>query len=64
MAPQDLRDWDGPVKKDASNLLSAVTGFDFIASFSILHTLLSDMEGITTKLQKRGLDVYQAHQMV
>ena len=60
----DLADWPGSVRKDAGNLLTALTDFEFIASFAILHSLLSSLQGITQKLQGRGIDVYEAHRLV
>jgi hypothetical protein len=60
----DLMDWPRNTKVDAQAVLSAITDFEFIVTFAIGYTLLSALEGITQKLQKRGLDVYEAHKMV
>jgi len=60
----DVKDWSKSTKTEAQALLSGVTQFDFIASFAILYTLLSGMQGITQKLQTSGLDIYQVHQLV
>lgn len=60
----DLLEWPKATKVEAQAILTSITSFDFIVSFAIAHTLLGALEGITNKLQKRGLDVYEAHKMV
>lgn len=61
---KDYHEWAHNTKIEAGGILTAITHSDFIAGFGILYTLLNPLEGITQKLQGRGLDVSQAHQMV
>lgn len=60
----ELREWAGKTKTEASSLLSAITDFDFLASFSAVYSLLGSLQGITQQLQGRGIDITQAYKMV
>ena len=55
----DMREWATSTKIDASSLLSGITDFEFLASFSVVHSLLGSLQGITQQLQRRGIDIYQ-----
>ena len=57
-------DWDNKTKHDASSLLAAITDFDFIITFQTVYQLLSPLDGISHKLQRRSLDILEAHRMV
>lgn len=56
--------WPSNVKTEAVNLLNSITDFQFIVNFCIVYSLLSPLEGITTKLQGRCNDVCRAFSLV
>ena len=56
--------WPSAVKIEANTLLKSVTDFDFVAGFAILYNLLLPLEGITTKLQGKDIDIYKAYSLV
>ena len=56
--------WQAKTRMDASALLKAITDFDFIVTYTIAHSLLSHMTGLTIKLQKKTNDIYKAFAMV
>lgn len=60
----ELRDWPTSVRSDAKSVLGSITTFDFIIGFAVMHSLLGGLQGITQKLQGRGLDIYEAHKLV
>ena len=63
--PTELRDsWPHNVKTEAEKLLHSITTFEFITNFCIVYSLLSPLEGITTKLQGRCNDICSAHTLV
>ena len=49
---------------EADLLLTSITEFDFLATFTILYTLLRGLEGITQQLQGSSMDLYKAYGMV
>lgn len=64
MVSEEFISWENKTNTEANSLLVSLAEYDFIVTFGILYTLLSGLEGITNKLQKKGLDVYEAHNMV
>lgn len=56
--------WDANSKKDACSLLHAITDFGFVCVFMILYQGLSELAGISVKLQQKALDVYNAFSKV
>ena len=57
-------DWDTSSRSDAQQILAAVTSFGFIVCFMSLYQYLSHLSGITVKLQRKALDILQAHEMI
>ena len=53
----DMREWDTSTKIDACSLLSWITDFEFLASFSVVHSLLGSLQGITQQLQGQGIEI-------
>ena len=56
--------WDNKSKQEASSLLAAITSFDFIITFLTVYRMLSQLEGITVKLQSKAIDILEANEMV
>ena len=56
--------WQAKTRTDAFALLKAITDFDFIVTYLIAYSLLSQMTGLTVKLQKKTNDIYKAFAMV
>ena len=44
--------------------MSSITSFEFIVVFLIVYQYLSHVAGITTKLQRKSLDIIEAHEMI
>ena len=57
-------DWYTANRSEAQQILAVITSFGFIVSFMNPYKSRSHSAGITVKLQKRSLDIMQAHQMV
>ena len=57
-------DWDTANRTKSRQVPAAITSFGFIVSFMTLYEYMSHIAGITVQLQKRSLDIMQAHQMV
>jgi len=57
-------DWDTASCSDAQQLLAGITCFEFIVVFLIACQYLSHLAGITVKLQKRTLDIIEAHEEI
>ena len=63
--PADLlQSWQPSVQADSLKLLNSITDFDFIATFNIMMSLLSPLEGITRKLQGKSKDICSAYSLV
>lgn len=62
---EELRDsWPNAVRSDAMTLLNSITDFEFLAVFAIVYSLLTPLQGITSKLQGRSNDICNAFSMV
>ena len=59
-----LGPWGPDSKHRASALLHALTDFTFIVTFSTVYRALSNLHGITVKLQARTRDIVDAYNMV
>ena len=57
-------DWDTVNRTEAQQILASITTFAFIVSFTCLYQYLSHLAGITVKLQKRSLDIIDAHSLI
>jgi len=57
-------DWDTTSRSDAQQLLAGITNFEFIVVFLTVYQYLSHLAGITVKLQKRTLDIIEAHEEI
>ncbi|KAL5486890.1 hypothetical protein EMCRGX_G019427 [Ephydatia muelleri] len=55
-------DWDTVNRTEAQQILTSITSFAFIVSFTCVY--LSHLAGITVKLQKRSLDIMDAHELI
>lgn len=64
LLPADLTSWPSKTKSEAESLLTSVTEFDFLAQFTILHTLLSGLSGLTQQLQGTSMEVCKAYTQV
>ncbi|XP_071945070.1 52 kDa repressor of the inhibitor of the protein kinase-like [Antedon mediterranea] len=58
------RPWSSESRNRAGALLRGMTDFNFIVSFKLAYHGLAHLHGITIKLQKRSLDILEAHEMV
>ena len=56
--------WDKDTKEKANGLASSARRFENIVSFVVQKNSLHPLKGITAKLQKRDLDIYEAYQRV
>ena len=57
-------DWDASSRNDAQQTLTSITTFEFITVFLTIYQYLSHLAGITVKLQKRALDIVEAHEQI
>ena len=57
-------DWDTANRSEAQQILAAVTSFNFIVCFLTVYHYLSHLSGITIKLQRKTLDILEAHGML
>ena len=57
-------DWDTGNRTEAQQILTSITSFAFIISFMSVYQYLSHLAGITVKLQKRCLDIMEAHSLI
>ncbi|KAL5491305.1 hypothetical protein EMCRGX_G016568 [Ephydatia muelleri] len=57
-------DWDTLNRTEAQQILASITSFTFIVSFTCVYQYLSHLAGITVKLQKRSLDIIDAHELI
>ena len=57
-------DWDPASRSEAQQILSSITSFEFIVVFLIVYQYLSHVAGITVKLQRKSLDIIEAHEMI
>lgn len=58
------RDWDPTTKTKGSAILSNLTSFDFLITFVTVYMVLSRLEGISIKLQKKAIDIFDAYRLV
>ena len=56
--------WDASSCNDAKQTLTSITTFEFITVFLTIYQYLSHLAGITVKLQKRALDIVEAHEQI
>jgi len=56
--------WDTTRRSDAQQLLAGITNFEFIVVFLTVYQYLLHLAGITAKLQKRTLDIIEAHEEI
>lgn len=57
-------DWDTANRTVAQQILASITSFAFIVSFTCAYQYLSLLARITVKLQKRSLDIIDAHELI
>ena len=57
---QESWDWDADTKTRTQGILASVRNFEFAVSLVTLKNVLEPLRGITAKLQKRDLDIYEA----
>ena len=57
-------DWGTTSRSDAQQLLAGIISFEFIVVFLTTYQYLSHLAGITVKLQKRTLDIIEAHEEI
>ena len=57
-------DWDTATRSEAQQILAAVTSFNFIVCFLAVYHYLSHLSGITIKVQRKTLDILEAHGML
>ena len=57
-------DWGTTSRSDAQQLLAGIISFEFIIVFLTTYQYLSHLAGITVKLQKRTLDIIEAHEEI
>ena len=58
------RSYTGEALAKAQGLLTALTSFPFIASLVIVSKVMASIQGLTSLLQERSLDVCRAYQQV
>jgi hypothetical protein len=56
----DEAPWDQTSVMTAQNLLRAITSYDFIVTFLWVYHMLSNLQGITVKLQSKSIDIFDA----
>lgn len=56
--------WDKETKETANGLQSAIKRFENIVAFIVLKNVLHPLKGISAKLQKRDLDIYDAYKWI
>lgn len=57
-------DWNRETVSDARSLCTAITDFGFIVTLVITKNLLSNIKGLSVKLQGRWQDVIRAHKKI
>ena len=57
-------DWDQATCSEAQQILASITSFEFIIVFLTVYQYLSHLAGITMKLQRKALDIIEAHKMI
>ena len=57
-------DLDSASRSDAQQLLACVTSFEVIFVFLTVYQFLSHLAGITIKLQKEAIDIFEAHEII
>ena len=57
---EEPKNWDRETHARAQGIVAAVRSFENIAALLALRNILLPLRGITTKLQKRDLDIYSA----
>ena len=55
----DGRSWDSDTKTRAQDILASFRNFEFSVCIIALKNILLPLHGITSKLQKRDLDIYK-----
>ena len=61
---QDEWSWDAQTKVTAQGLLASLMSFQFLITFICVRAILETVRPLSTKLQKRDLDVYEARNLV
>ena len=57
-------DWDPSNRTEAQQILASITSFTFIIGFMTVYQYLAHLAGITVKLQRKALDIVEAHKMI
>ena len=56
--------WDKETKEKANGLGSSIKRFENIVAFIVMKNALYPLKGISAKLQKRELDIYDAYMRI
>ena len=56
--------WDSETRMKAAGLKSKLSSCDTVVAFVVAKNGMFPLQGLASKLQKRDLNVYQAHQMI
>ena len=56
--------WDPTNRTEAQQILAGNTSFNFILGFLIVYQYLFHLTGITVKLQRKVLDIMEAHKLI
>ena len=57
-------DWDTASRSEARQILASITSFELIIVFLTIYQYLFHVAGIIVKLQRKTLDIVEAHNMI